>query len=77
MKRCRLVLNIKSKIEFRIREGEEETAEELIERIQDGYSPAWIESLIKKGLDYNDIDVERKHIRGMEPAPDEELNFDY
>jgi hypothetical protein len=77
VQRCRLVLNLKSVINFRIRDGEEQDAEELIEEIQRGYTPTWIEELIKRSLKFNQIEVEDYTIAGHEPAPDEELNFDY
>ncbi len=77
MQRCRLELNVRSVINFKLREGEEDTAEELIERIADGYSPIWIEELIKRGLRCDIIEVEDFKITGNEPSPDEELNFDY
>lgn len=78
MQRCRVEFSIKSVIEFRVREGEEEeTAQELIERIVDGYAPTWIETLIRRGLQYDQIEIENYVVLGQEPLPDEELNFDY
>ncbi len=77
MQRCRLVLNLKSVINFRLRDGEEQNAEELIEEIKNGYTPTWIEELIKRSLQFEQIEVEDYSVTGREPAPDEELNFDY
>lgn len=77
MQRCRVELNVKSVIEFRVRAGEEETAEELLERIADGYAPAWIETLIRRGLQCDQVEIENFSVLGEEPLPDEELNFDY
>lgn len=78
MQRCRLELSVNCVINFRIRSSEEEeTAESLIERINEGYAPTWIEELIKKNLQFDQISVDQFSITGDEPAPDEELNFDY
>ncbi len=77
MQRCRVELNVKSVIEFRIRAGEEETADELLKRIEEGYAPAWIETLIKRGLQCDQVEIEDYVVLGIEPAPEEELNFDY
>lgn len=77
MQRCKLKVLVPSVIEFRVREGEEESAEELIEKIGEGYAPTWIEELIKRGLRFDQADVDEFVITGLEPQPDEELNFDY
>ena len=77
MQRCRVKVSIPSIIEFRVRAGEEETAEELIEKLQEGYTPTWIEELLTRGLRINELEIEEFSILGHEPAPDEELNFDY
>jgi len=78
MQRCRLELSINCIINFRIRSSEEEeTVESLIERINEGYAPTWIEELIKKNLQFDQITIDQFLITGDEPAPDEELNFDY
>ena len=77
MQRCRVELNIKSILEFRVRQGEEDTAEDLLNMIADGYAPEWIETLIKRGLEFDQVEIEDYSLLGDEPLPDEELNFDY
>lgn len=77
MQRCRVELSVKSVIEFRVRAGEEDTAEDLIKRISEGYAPGWIETLIRKGLQCDQAEVDNYMVLGPEPQPDEELNFDY
>lgn len=77
MQRCKLELNLTSIINFRMRENERETAEELIEDIKNGYVPGWIEILIKRGLQYDQVEVVDFSVLSHEPAPEEELNFEY
>ena len=77
MQRCRVELNLKSVIEFRVRDNEQDTAEELLERIQEGYVPTWIEELIKRNLVLDQVEIEDYVVLGREPLPDEELNFEY
>jgi hypothetical protein len=77
MQRCRLKIIVPSVIEFRIRSGEEDSAEDLIDKIKNGYTPTWIEELIKRGLQFEEIEIDNYKVSGREPAPDEELNFDY
>jgi len=77
MQRCKVVLSIPCKIEFLVRDGEEETAEELIERLQEGDLPIWMEELILRSLKLDELEVIDTKILGQAPGPEEELNFDY
>jgi hypothetical protein len=76
MRKCRLVINIKSIVTLPYDEDEYESIDNFVETIEQGYPPIWIEQAIKTGLSFKEIEVEKIQIIGGEPQPEEELNFD-
>jgi len=80
MQRCKVKWRTTFNVEFKLQAGEEETAEELIELLEAGSAPAWLEALFVNKLERvlsEGIEVDDFTITGSEPSPDEELIFDY
>lgn len=75
MQRCKVTYFIPGKIEFRLQDGEEETAEVLIEQLVSGRAPTWLETLIQEGLKIDQIEIDSMETYGMAPELGEELDF--
>jgi hypothetical protein len=79
MRRLRLSLYIPARITVLVQEGEEQTAQDLVDALSVGLPPAWLESEIRKVLEevpMERIEVDEFEILGHDPEPDEELDFD-
>lgn len=75
MQRCKISYFVPGKAEFHLQEGEEETAEELVEQLAAGRAPTWLETLVKEGLRIDKIEIEEVETLGRAPREGEELDF--
>lgn len=74
MKRCIVDISCAGSFKFKVDDGEEEFAEGLMEMLERGDPPPWLLTLVTETLLRN-LQIEGWEIIGMEPAPDEELDF--
>jgi hypothetical protein len=78
MQQCIIKFTLTGEVRFAVSEGEEETAEEIVEQLEDGNPPNWLEARILENLAQHAIEwlsVDQTIIKGREPLPEEELNF--
>jgi hypothetical protein len=74
MKRCIFDISCSCSVKFRLDDGEEEFAESLMEMLERGDPPPWLHTLVVESMLKN-LQIEGWEIIGLEPAPDEELDF--
>ena len=80
MQRCHIQFSVSGEINFIVQEGEEDSAEDIVERLEDGDIPVWLETLILESLmdePLERLSIDHYRIKGRAPDPEEELNFDY
>jgi len=76
MQRCKIKFCLTGKTEIKVQSGEEDTLDVLIEELEEGRAPSWLEQMLVNGINWEDIELEEVKILGGEPGAEEELDFD-
>lgn len=75
MKRCAIDISSSGTVKFKVQEGEEDHAESILDMLEAGDPPTWLQNLLIEELMRNLV-VEGWEIISLEPEPDEDLNFE-
>jgi len=80
MQRCRISFSISGSIKIPVQEEIEDAVEEIVDHLEDGTPPRWVESLIIeaviKQIQAGEIEIDDTEMESEEFGPEDELVFE-